>query len=193
MDLTALEGTGAGGRITKQDIEAAIAGTESAAPVSAAIATAATARPTPPPPPPAPAVHGTLAISKQFFGKTIEPYTGVLTPTYRYTLTNRQGMKIQILSYGAITQSIWVPGRHGHLANVVLGFKTLNDYVTQVSPPVIANGGPSRRARAAVADRATTPPAGGLAGPWSLTCGGLVTALRNTVIDTADGTTRRWL
>ena len=59
MDLTALEGTGAGGRITKQDIEAAIAGTESAAPVSAAIATAATARPTPPPPPPAPAVHGT--------------------------------------------------------------------------------------------------------------------------------------
>jgi len=59
VDLTALEGTGAGGRITKQDIEAAIAGTESAAPVSAAIATAATARPTPPPPPPAPAVHGT--------------------------------------------------------------------------------------------------------------------------------------
>jgi len=52
VDLTALEGTGAGGRITKQDIEAAIAGTESAAPVSAAIATAATARPTPPPPPP---------------------------------------------------------------------------------------------------------------------------------------------
>ena len=57
----------------------------------------------------------------------------------------------------------------------------------------IAPGGPSRRARAAVADRATSPPAGGLAGPWSLTCGGLVTALRNTVIDTADGTTRRWL
>jgi len=90
----------------------------------------------------APAVHGSLAISKQFFGKTIEPYTGLMTPTYRYTLTNRQGMKIQILSYGAITQSIWVPGRHGHLADVVLGFKTLNDYVTQVSPPVIANGGP---------------------------------------------------
>jgi hypothetical protein len=35
--------------------------------------------------PAAPAGHGGghLSISKQFFGKTIEPYTGVNTPTYR--------------------------------------------------------------------------------------------------------------
>jgi aldose 1-epimerase len=81
-------------------------------------------------------------ISKQAFGKTIEPYTGKLTQTYRYTLTNCRGMQIHLLSYGAITQSITVPGRNGREADVVLGFKTLKDYVDFASPPVTANGGP---------------------------------------------------
>jgi 2-oxoglutarate dehydrogenase E2 component (dihydrolipoamide succinyltransferase) len=62
IDLASLEGTGAGGRITKEDIEAAIAAQSGAAPASAPAAAAA--RPTPPPPPGpaaaagAPAVHG---------------------------------------------------------------------------------------------------------------------------------------
>jgi len=64
VDLASLEGTGAGGRITKQDIEAVIAGQSGAAPAVSAAPSAA-ARPTPPPPAPAPvaapgapAVHG---------------------------------------------------------------------------------------------------------------------------------------
>ena len=81
-------------------------------------------------------------ISRQPFGKTIEPYTGQLTQTFRYTLTNCRGMQIHLLSYGAITQSITVPGRNGREADVVLGFKTLQDYVNFDSPPVTANGGP---------------------------------------------------
>ena len=40
-------------------------------------------------------------ISKQFFGKAIEPYTGKLTPVFRYTLTNCRGMQVKILTYGA--------------------------------------------------------------------------------------------
>jgi aldose 1-epimerase len=89
-----------------------------------------------------PASHGTLAISKAFFGDTVEPYTGKETPTYRYTLTNTKGMSVDVLSYGGIIQQIVVPGRNGRKADVVLGFKTLQDYVTQDSPPVTANGGP---------------------------------------------------
>jgi aldose 1-epimerase len=81
-------------------------------------------------------------ISKQPFGKTIEPYTGKLTQTYRYTLTNCRGMQVHVLSFGGITQSIMVPGRNGREADVVLGFKTLADYVNFDSPPVTANGGP---------------------------------------------------
>jgi pyruvate dehydrogenase E2 component (dihydrolipoamide acetyltransferase) len=71
IDLTLLEGTGAAGRITKEDIESAIAAQSgaSAAPAVAPTAPGATARPAPPPPPPAPAaapgapaVHGTQYI-----------------------------------------------------------------------------------------------------------------------------------
>jgi aldose 1-epimerase len=86
--------------------------------------------------------YGHLSISKQYFGSTVEPYTGQNTPTYRYTLTNANGMSVDLLSYGAITQQINVPGANGQSADVVLGFKTLQDYVTYVSPPVTANGGP---------------------------------------------------
>ena len=85
---------------------------------------------------------GSLSITKQNFGSTTEPYTGKATPTYRYTLSNGRGMSVDLLSYGAITQAINVPGKDGATADVVLGFKTLQDYVTNVSPPVIANGGP---------------------------------------------------
>ncbi len=85
---------------------------------------------------------GGLSISKQFFGTTVEPYTGKNTAVFRYTLRNGNGMKVQILTYGGTVQDIWVPGRSGRVADVVLGFKTLADYVTEDSPPVTANGGP---------------------------------------------------
>jgi pyruvate dehydrogenase E2 component (dihydrolipoamide acetyltransferase) len=71
IDLTSLEGSGAAGRITKEDIESAIAAQSgiSAVPAVAPSAPLATARPSPPPPPPAPvaapgtpAVHGTQYI-----------------------------------------------------------------------------------------------------------------------------------
>src|ERR1700690_210548 len=63
VDLAGLEGTGAAGRITKQDIEAIIAGQSGAAPAAAPSAPTAGARPTPPPAPMAsapgaPAVNG---------------------------------------------------------------------------------------------------------------------------------------
>src|SRR6516165_8113387 len=74
VDLGSLEGTGAGGRITKQDIEAVIAAQSGAAPAASAPVSggpvpSAAARPTPPPPPPAPAatagvpaVHGSQFV-----------------------------------------------------------------------------------------------------------------------------------
>jgi aldose 1-epimerase len=81
-------------------------------------------------------------VSKQFFGKTIEPYTGKNTSVFRYTLTNCRGTQVKILTYGGTVQSIVTPSRRGREADVVLGFKTLKDYVQFASPPVIANGGP---------------------------------------------------
>ena len=69
IDLTSLEGSGAGGRITKEDMESVIAAQSGAATPSAAPSAPATsARPTPPPPPApvaaagAPAVHGSQYV-----------------------------------------------------------------------------------------------------------------------------------
>jgi aldose 1-epimerase len=85
---------------------------------------------------------GGLSVSRQFFGQTIEPYTGKETNVYRYTLRNANGMSVQILTFGGIIQDINVPDKYGHVTDVTLGFKTLQDYVTEDSPPVTANGGP---------------------------------------------------
>jgi pyruvate dehydrogenase E2 component (dihydrolipoyllysine-residue acetyltransferase) len=69
VDLSAMEGTGAGGRITKEDIEAVIAG-QSAPAAAQAAAPVAAARPSVPPPAPAPiaapgapAVHGSQYVA----------------------------------------------------------------------------------------------------------------------------------
>ena len=85
---------------------------------------------------------GGPTISKQFFGKAFDLFAQKKLPVFRYTLANCNHMTVQIITYGATVQSIVVPDRHGHLANVVLGFKTLNEYVAEDSPPPPAPGGP---------------------------------------------------
>ena len=89
-----------------------------------------------------PVTSGSLGITKQYFGSTVEPYTGKETPTFRYTLTNARGMSVDVLSYGGIVHQINVPSADGQVKDVILGFKTLDDYVKYASPPVTSNGGP---------------------------------------------------
>jgi aldose 1-epimerase len=85
---------------------------------------------------------GTLSVSKQLFGSTVEPYTGKVTSVYEYTLTNTNGMSVQILTYGAIVRAIDVPDRTGQPSDVALGFNSLQDYVTNDSPPVTTGNAP---------------------------------------------------
>jgi aldose 1-epimerase len=81
-------------------------------------------------------------VRRQAFGSAFDLYAGKKLPVLRYTLANCRGVRVRILTYGGIIQSINVPGRSGREADVVLGFKTLKDYVKKDSPPVTANGGP---------------------------------------------------
>src|SRR6266581_6012759 len=78
---------------------------------------------------------GNPTITKQDFGTASStPYGGAQT-VFRFTLTNCHGMQVKIITYGATVQSIRVPDKSGHMANVALGFKTLDDYVNLDSPP----------------------------------------------------------
>ncbi len=47
---------------------------------------------------------------------------------FAYVLENKNGMKAQIISYGAILTHLFVPDKNGKLDDVVLGFDKLEDY-----------------------------------------------------------------
>ena len=46
-----------------------------------------------------------------------------------FTLTNANGMVAKVTEYGATLTELWVPDRDGTLADVVLGYERLDDYV----------------------------------------------------------------
>jgi aldose 1-epimerase len=77
--------------------------------------------------------NGPPTISKAPFGQ----FDG--TAVDRYTLADNNGMTVKILTYGGIIQSLTVPDRAGHVADVVLGFPDLAGYVANNSPA--AGGG----------------------------------------------------
>jgi aldose 1-epimerase len=66
------------------------------------------------------------SISKTEFGKTPDGATVDL-----YTLTNATGSVCKIMTYGAVVTELHVPDRAGRMADVVLGFDNLAQYVTE--------------------------------------------------------------
>ncbi len=66
---------------------------------------------------------GQMDIKKEAFGKTDGK------DVYLYTLTNANGMQVKITNYGGTVTSIMVPDRQGGMADVVLGFDNLDDYI----------------------------------------------------------------
>lgn len=50
-------------------------------------------------------------------------------PVDVYTLTNDSGMVAKITNYGGIVTELHAPGRHGEVADIVLGFDTVDEYV----------------------------------------------------------------
>jgi aldose 1-epimerase len=50
-------------------------------------------------------------------------------PVKRFTLENSLGMKVQLTNFGCIVTSIETPDRHGQLADVVLGYESLEKYL----------------------------------------------------------------
>src|SRR5688572_7918648 len=79
--------------------------------------------------PPEPPVGQSLSLST-----TAAPFGNLGdTPVQLYTLTNKNGLIAKITSYGATVTELHVPDRAGTLADVVLGFDTLDGYVNGTS------------------------------------------------------------
>jgi aldose 1-epimerase len=70
----------------------------------------------------------TSSVKKADFGKADGQNVAV------YTLTNRKGAEVGIITYGGIVVSLKVPDRKGKLDDIVLGFDNLDDYVKGNSP-----------------------------------------------------------
>jgi len=68
--------------------------------------------------------HGP-SVSSEPFGSIDEG------PVRIYTLTNGHGVRVRILNYGGIIQSVEIPDRRGRFANVALGFDNIDDYVAK--------------------------------------------------------------
>ncbi|WP_443172860.1 aldose epimerase family protein [Nonomuraea sp. KM90] len=81
--------------------------------------------------PPAQAAGGGPSITKNGPSVTKKRF-GILPNGKKidiYTLRNSGGMRVKILTYGGILQSIEVPDIRDRFANVTLGFDNLSDYV----------------------------------------------------------------
>jgi aldose 1-epimerase len=66
----------------------------------------------------------TPGVSRQPFGKMPD---GTVVDVF--TLTNRNGVEIKAISYGAIITAIRVPDRAGAFADIVHGYDTLDEYL----------------------------------------------------------------
>ncbi|TKJ36725.1 MAG: galactose-1-epimerase [Planctomycetes bacterium B3_Pla] len=67
---------------------------------------------------------GAMSANEEPFGQTPDGRQVAL-----YTLTNPNGIKARITSFGAILVSLEVPDRDGNLADVTLGFDALDGYL----------------------------------------------------------------
>ena len=68
--------------------------------------------------------QGRATIQKKAFGKTSDG-----SAVDQFTLTNKNGMAVKIITYGGILSEVHVPDRDGKSADVVLGHDTLEGYL----------------------------------------------------------------
>lgn len=68
---------------------------------------------------------GPVSITKSAFGKTEAG-----KEVDAYLLTNANGLKAKVITYGATLTELWTPDRTGQLGDIVLGFDNVKQYET---------------------------------------------------------------
>lgn len=69
-----------------------------------------------------------MSVTKQEFG-----VTKAGEKTYLYTITNQNGMSVQVTNFGAILVKVIAPDAKGNLEDVVLGFDSVDGYLKNPS------------------------------------------------------------
>lgn len=64
-----------------------------------------------------------MSVTKELFGTT-----KCGKQIYRYFISNSKGLKAGVINYGAILVNLFVPDKNGEIADVVLGYDTLEPY-----------------------------------------------------------------
>src|SRR5210317_1045831 len=70
-----------------------------------------------------------LTIVKSEFGKTKEG-----AAIEKYTLKNKNGVELNVITYGGRITSLKIPNKNGKLENVVLGHDTMEGYLRADNP-----------------------------------------------------------
>ena len=69
-----------------------------------------------------------MGITTKSFGRTTSGEEATL-----YTMTNKNGMKVSVTNFGANIVEIVVPDRNGSMADVNLGYDSVEKY--EINPP----------------------------------------------------------
>ena len=65
-----------------------------------------------------------MSIKKEIFAKTPDG-----REVYLFILTNTNGLKAEIINYGAILASLQTPDKNGDFADITLGLDSLAEYI----------------------------------------------------------------
>lgn len=67
-----------------------------------------------------------FSVTREHFGKLPDG-----TDIDAFTLQNPRGMRVKVITYGAIISECWVPDKKRKLENVVLGFNSIDGYLAK--------------------------------------------------------------
>lgn len=68
-------------------------------------------------------------IERAEFGKSQDG-----EPVELYTLSNKNGAKAKVMTYGATLTELWMPDKQGNSANIILGFDNVKQYEEKSNP-----------------------------------------------------------